>query len=71
MISRRSIGFISELAFATVKLRTRNIKGSGSVKMAEAMALKLLLEAEKRWRKSMVLSRFQQCWMEAFTKMGY
>lgn len=39
--------------------------------MAEAMALKLLLEAEKRWRKSMVLSRFQQCWMEAFTKMGY
>ena len=40
-----------ESAFATVKLRTRSTKGSGSPKMAEAMALKLLLEAQKRWRK--------------------
>lgn len=40
-----------ESAFATVKLRTKATKGSGSPQMAEAMALKLLLEAAKRWRK--------------------
>lgn len=40
-----------ESAFATVKLRTKSTKGSGNAKMAETMALKLLLEAEKRWRK--------------------
>lgn len=40
-----------ESAFATVKLRTKTTKGSGSPQMAEAMALKLLLEAQKRWNK--------------------
>lgn len=40
-----------ESAFATVKLRTKATKGSGSPQMAEAMALKLLLEAQKRWNK--------------------
>ena len=39
-----------ESAFATVKLRTRSTKGSGSAQMAETMALKLLLEAQKKWR---------------------
>lgn len=40
-----------ESAFATVKLRTKASKGAGSKEMAEVMAFKLLLEAEKRWRK--------------------
>ena len=39
-----------ESAFATVKLRTRVTKGAGSKKSAEAMAFKLLLECEKRWK---------------------
>ena len=40
-----------ESMFATVKLRTRVTKGSGSRKMAETMAFKLMKEAEKKWRK--------------------
>lgn len=40
-----------ESMFATVKLRTRVTKGSGSVKTAETMAFKLMMEAEKKWRK--------------------
>jgi len=40
-----------ESAFATVKLRTKTTKGAGSTAMAEAMAFKLLTEAEKKWRK--------------------
>lgn len=40
-----------ESAFATVKLRTKSTKGSGSPKMAATLAFKLLLEAEKKWRK--------------------
>lgn len=40
-----------ESAFATVKLRTKSTKGSGSPKRAAALAFKLLLEAEKKWRK--------------------
>lgn len=40
-----------ESAFATVKLRTRSTKGSGSPKMAATLAFKLLQEAEKKWRK--------------------
>jgi hypothetical protein len=34
-----------------VKLRTRTTKGAGNQEVAETMAFKLLLEAEKRWRK--------------------
>ena len=40
-----------ESTFATVKQRTRATKGAGSVKMAEVMAFKLMLEAEKRWQR--------------------
>ena len=40
-----------ESAFATIKLRTKSTKGSGSSKMAAALAFKLLQEAEKRWNK--------------------
>ena len=40
-----------ESSFATVKLRTRTTKGAGNKEIAETMAFKLLLEAEKRWRK--------------------
>ena len=40
-----------ESTFATVKLRTKVSKGAGSVKMAEIMAFKLMIEAQKRWRK--------------------
>lgn len=39
-----------ESAFATVKLRTRVTKGAGSKRSAEAMAFKLLLECEKKWK---------------------
>lgn len=39
-----------ESAFATVKLRTKSMKGAGSLKAAEVMAFKLLIEAEKKWR---------------------
>lgn len=39
-----------ESAFATIKLRTRSMKGAGSSKAAAVMAFKLLLEAEKKWR---------------------
>jgi len=42
---------IIESTFATVKLRTKVTKGAGSAKTAEAMAFKLFLEAEKKWRK--------------------
>lgn len=40
-----------ESAFATVKLRTKSTKGSGSPKMAATLAFKLLQEAERKWRK--------------------
>jgi len=40
-----------ESAFATVKARTKKTKGAGSRKAGLAMAFKLLLAAEQRWRK--------------------
>lgn len=40
-----------ESSFATVKHRLNQTKGAGKVKMAEIMSFKLLLEAEKRWKK--------------------
>ena len=40
-----------ESPFATVKARTKKTKGAGSRKAGLAMAFKLLLAAEKRWRK--------------------
>jgi putative transposase len=40
-----------ESTFATVKLRTKVTKGAGSPKAASTMAFKLMLEAEKRWRR--------------------
>jgi putative transposase len=40
-----------ESPFSTVKARTRKTKGAGSRKAGLAMAFKLLLEAEKRWRR--------------------
>ena len=40
-----------ESSFATVKVRTRKTKGAGSRKAGLAMAFKLVLAAEKRWRK--------------------
>ena len=40
-----------ESSFATVKLRTRVTKGSGSRDMAATMAFKLLQECEKKWRR--------------------
>jgi len=40
-----------ESAFSTVKARTKRTKGAGSRQAGLAMALKLLLGAQKRWRK--------------------
>jgi putative transposase len=40
-----------ESTFATVKARTKETKGAGSRKAGLAMAFKLLLAAEQRWRK--------------------
>ena len=40
-----------ESTFSTVKARTKRTKGAGSRKAGLAMAFKLLLAAEKRWRK--------------------
>ena len=40
-----------ESAFATVKARTKQTKGAGSRKAGLAMAFKLLLAAQKRWRR--------------------
>ena len=40
-----------ESSFATVKVRTRKTKGAGSRKAGLAMVFKLVLAAEKRWRK--------------------
>ncbi len=40
-----------ESTFSTVKARTKKTKGAGSRKAGLAMAFKLLLAAEKRWRK--------------------
>lgn len=40
-----------ESAFSTVKARTRTTKGAGSRDAGLAMAFKLLMMAEKRWRK--------------------
>ncbi len=40
-----------ESAFATVRLRTRVIKGAGSKTAALAMAYKLLATAQERWRR--------------------
>ena len=39
-----------ESSFATVKLRTKVTKGAGSRETATAMAFKLLIECQKRWR---------------------
>ena len=40
-----------ESSFATVKARTKKTKGAGSRKAGLAMAFKLLLSAEERWRR--------------------
>lgn len=40
-----------ESTFATVKLRTKVTKGAGSPKAASTMAFKLMMEAEKQWRR--------------------
>ena len=40
-----------ESSFATVKLRTKSTRGSGSPKTATTMAFKLLQECEKKWRR--------------------
>jgi transposase-like protein len=40
-----------ESGFSTVKARTKKTKGAGSRKAGLAMAFKLLLAAEKRWRR--------------------
>jgi len=40
-----------ESVFATVKHRTRQTKGSGSRRAAEAMAWKLCMEAQKHWKR--------------------
>ena len=40
-----------ESTFASVKARTRKTKGAGSRKAGLAMAFKLLVAMEKRWRK--------------------
>jgi putative transposase len=40
-----------ESPFSTVKARTKKTKGAGSGKAGLAMAFKLLLAAEKRWRR--------------------
>ena len=40
-----------ESAFSTVKARTKQTKGAGSRKAGLAMAFKLLLAAEQRWRR--------------------
>ena len=40
-----------ESSFATVKARTKKTKGAGSRNAGLAMAFKLLLSAEKRWRR--------------------
>ena len=40
-----------ESPFATVKARTKKTKGAGSRQAGLAMAFKLLLAAEQRWRK--------------------
>jgi putative transposase len=40
-----------ESTFATVKARTKKTKGAGSRKAGRAMAFKLLLAAQQRWRK--------------------
>jgi putative transposase len=40
-----------ESTFSTVKARTKRTKGAGSPKAGLAMAFKLLLGAERRWRK--------------------
>jgi putative transposase len=40
-----------ESSFSTVKARTKKTKGAGSRKAGLAMAFKLLLAAQKRWRK--------------------
>ena len=45
-----------ESSFATVKLRTRVTKGAGSKKAALAMAYKLLIAAQERWRASTATS---------------
>lgn len=40
-----------ESIFATVKLRTRTTKGAGNAKVAATMAFKLMMEAQKKWRR--------------------
>lgn len=54
---------IIESTFATLRHRTRQTKGAGTRKAAEAMAWKLCLEAEKHWKKlngsNLVMKLFQ------------
>ena len=40
-----------ESTFATVKLRTKVTKRAGSPKAASTMAFKLMMQAEKRWKR--------------------
>lgn len=40
-----------ESTFATVRLRHKSTKGSGTLKATEAMAFKLCQQAEKGWRR--------------------
>ncbi len=42
---------VIESSFSTVRLRTNVTKGAGSAKAAEAMAFKLLQDAEKNWNR--------------------
>lgn len=56
LLGREATGFSAttipiESTFSTVKARTKTTKGAGSRKAGLAMAFKLLLAAEKRWRK--------------------
>jgi len=59
-----------ESAFATVKQRTKATKGAGSIEMAEVMAFKLLMEAEKRWRKIRGFNEIEKLIQGAIYKDG-
>ena len=59
-----------ESMFATVKLRSKTTKGAGSVKQAEVMAFKLMIEAEKGWRKIRGYKELKNLLNEALYKDG-
>jgi putative transposase len=59
-----------ESAFATVKQRTKATKGAGSKEMAEVMAYKLLMEAEKRWKKIRGFSELEKLIQGSIYKDG-